>query len=241
MQTHLRLPLVGSTLVFGLVLATALLAQAPQAPATASGARFDMEVRTDFFIGFSGNVERLARGMARTEEVLAAQPDHAEALVWHGSGLLFRAGQAFQQGDTPGGMEQFGRGLGEMNKAVALAPDSVAVRVPRGATLFESTRFMPPAQAEPLVRLALSDYERALALQSSTFASLGEHARGELLFGLAEGYARVGDQPKARAFFERMIREGGPSPRRDYASAWLSGSAPASVPSCGPCHRDSPR
>jgi hypothetical protein len=241
MRTSLAIPLVASTLLSGAVLGIGgpLAAQAPTAASTQPAppsARFDHEVRTDFFTGFAGNAERLARGMARTEEVLAAQPDHAEALVWHGSGLLFKAGQAFQAGDTAAGMETFGRGLGEMNKAVALAPDSVGVRVPRGATLFESTRFMAPAQAEPLLRLALSDYERALALQSSTFASLGEHARGELLFGLADGYARVGDQVKARTYFDRMTREGGPSPRRDYATAWLAGSAPARVPSCGPCH-----
>lgn len=225
-------------LLFGLVLATsAPHAQAPRPSSPPPGPRFDLEVRNDFFIGFAGNAERLARGMARTEEVLAATPDHAEALVWHGSGLVFRSGRAFESGDTAGGMEQFGRGLGEMNRAVALAPDSVAVRVPRGATLFESTRFMDPGQAEPLLRLALSDYERALALQASTLASLGEHARGELLFGLADGYARAGDKENARVFFERMTKEGGASPRREYAAAWLAGSAPARVPSCGPCHR----
>ena len=68
---------------------------------------------------------------------LAATPDHAEALVWHGGGLVFLAGQAFQRGDTATGMERFGKGLGEMNKAVELAPDRVGVRVPRGATLLE--------------------------------------------------------------------------------------------------------
>ena len=205
-------------------------------PAASSSVRFDMDVRSDFFTGFSGNAERLARGMARTEEVLAAEPDHAEALVWHGSGLMFTSGRAFQTGDTATGMELFGRGLGEMNKAVALAPDHVGVRVPRGATLFESTRFMPAAQAEPLLRLAVGDYERALAIQQAVFGNLSSHARGELLVGLADGYARLGDPGKARTFFQRMTEEAGPSPRRDYAAAWLAGRAPGTVPSCGPCH-----
>ncbi len=241
MRTSLAIPILASTLLSGVVLGIggSLSAQAPT-PAAAQpappSARFDHEVRADFFTGFAGNVERLARGMARTEEVLATQPDHAEALVWHGSGLLFKAGQAFQAGDTAAGMEVFGRGLGEMNKAVALAPDQVGVRVPRGATLFESTRFMPPAQAEPLLRLAVSDYERAMALQQSVFSSLSDHARGELLFGLADGYARLGDQARARDYFDRMTTEGGPSPRREYAKAWVSGAAPKTVPSCGPCH-----
>lgn len=243
MHVPIALSLAGSVLVYGLAFSSAarLSAQHQAAPSAAtrdagSSARFDMEVREDFFTGFSGDAGRLARGMARTEAVLAANPDHAEALVWHGSGLIFSAGRAFQSGDTAAGMEAFGRGLGEMNRAVSLAPDSVAVRVPRGATLFESTRTMPAAQAEPLLRLAVSDYERALELQAKVFSSLSRHARGELLFGLADGYARLGDQERARAFFQRLTAEGGPSPRRDFAAAWLAGSAPSTVPSCGPCH-----
>jgi pentatricopeptide repeat protein len=230
--TSFSLTLAGaaSTYLVALMCTSGLAAQTPAPP------RFDREVREDFFAGFSGSPERLARGMARAEAALAAAPDHAEAMVWHGGGLLFLAGQAFQSGDTATGMERFGRGLGEMNKAVELAPDRVAVRVPRGATLFEATRFMPAAQAEPLLRLAVTDFERALELQAAVFDSLGGHARGELLFGLADGYARLGDSAKARQYFDRMIREGGPSPRREYATAWLSGAAPERVPSCGPCH-----
>jgi pentatricopeptide repeat protein len=214
----------------------ALMCTSGLAAQTPAPARFDREVREDFFAGFSGNPERLVRGMARAEAALAAAPDHAEAMVWHGGGLLFLAGQAFQSGDTATGMERFGRGLGEMNKAVELAPDRVGVRVPRGATLFEATRFMPAAQAEPLLRLAVSDFERALELQAAVFDSLGGHAKGELLFGLADGYARLGDSEKARQYFDRMTNEGGPSPRREYATAWLGGTAPQRVPACGPCH-----
>jgi pentatricopeptide repeat protein len=243
MRTPFTLSLLAASLIYGLAVvfitpvAGAGAPRASQAsPAQPSPARFDLEVRGDFFAGFSGQPERLARGMARTEEVLATTPDHPEALVWHGSGLLFRSGQAFQSGDTATGMELFGRGFGEMNRAVALAPDRVGVRIPRGATLLESTRFMPPAQAEPLLRLAVGDYEHALGLQAAVFDSLGGHARGELLFGLADGYARLGDNEKARQYFDRMTKEGGPSPRREYAGAWLSGAAPTTVPPCGPCH-----
>ena len=243
MQTPATVSIVASTLVLGLALTSAApsaqqtpAATAPSASTPSSAERFDLEVRTDFFAGFSGNAEPLERGLAKTEAVLAENPNHAEAMVWRGGGLLFKAGQAFQSGDTATGMERFGRGLGDMNKAVALAPDKVGVRIPRGATLLEATRFMPPAQAEPLLRLAIGDFERALELQAKVFSSLGGHAKGELLFGLADGYARLGEPQKAREYFDRMTKEGGPSPRRDYAAAWLTGEPPARVPSCGPCH-----
>jgi pentatricopeptide repeat protein len=235
MHTTFRHSTIASLLAFGLAITTAGAAAQQAAQQTAPD-RFDLEVRTDFFAGFSGNAERLERGLAKTEAVLAENPNHAEAMVWRGGGLLFKAGQSFQSGDTATGTELFGRGLGDMNKAVALAPDKVGVRIPRGATLLEATRFMPAAQAEPLLRLAIGDYERVLELQANVFHSLGGHAKGELLFGLADGYARLGDPQKAREYFDRMARDGGPSPRRDYASAWLRDAAPERVPACGPCH-----
>lgn len=244
MQTSVTVSIVASTFALGLALSSAATsAQQTPAPATSPAAsiaaepvRFDMEVRTDFFVGFSGSAARLEQGMAKTEATLAANPNHAEAMVWHGGGLLFKAGQAFRTGDTPTGMELFGRGIGEMNRAVALAPDNVAVRIPRGATLLEATRQMPTAQAEPLLRLAIGDYEHVLELQAKSFDSLGGHAKGELLFGLADGYSRLGDRQKASQFFKRMTAEATPSPRREYAAAWLSDAAPQRVPACGPCH-----
>ena len=54
--------------------------------------RFDMLVRQDFFAGFNGNREALERGMKITEDTLAKDPNHAEARVWHGSGILYLAG-----------------------------------------------------------------------------------------------------------------------------------------------------
>ena len=51
-----------------------------------SAERFDMEVRNDFFAGFSGNKEALDRAMQKSEAVMAANPKHAEAMVWHGGG-----------------------------------------------------------------------------------------------------------------------------------------------------------
>jgi len=62
--------------------------------------RFDYEVREDMFRGFfAGDKAAFARAMALCEARLAENPDHAQALVWHGNGLLFRAGEAFAAGD----------------------------------------------------------------------------------------------------------------------------------------------
>jgi hypothetical protein len=218
---------------------TTLAVVTGQQPASAPpSARFDMEVRADFFAAFTGDMKRFERGMARTEEVLAADPNHAEAMVWHGSGLLFRAGQAFQQKDMPKGMELWGRGLQEMNRAVEIAPDNVGVRIPRGATLMEASRNVPPTQAPALLKTAVGDYEHVLALQekSQYFATLSGHAKGELLFGLADGWARLGDKEKAGQYFKRLTGEATDSGRVTYAKAWLDGTPPADPGRCIGCH-----
>jgi len=216
----------------------AVIAAAAQPPAPA---RFDMVVRADFFAGFGGDQERLARGMEACERALAANPKHAEALVWHGSGLAFRGGMAFQRGDSQAGMELWSRGLSEMDEAVALEPDNVAVRIPRGAMLLQATRNMQPSMAKPLIEKALSDYERTLALQtaSGVFASLGSHPKGELLFGLAEGYARLGDSDNARQYFDRLIKDAPESGQVPKAREWIaSGSLPAARGlTCVGCHK----
>src|SRR6266481_3335434 len=79
--------------------------------------RFDMMVRTDFFAGFAGNREALERAMKKSEEVLAADPKHAEAMVWHGAGVFFRSGQAFRNNQLPQAGELYKRGLEEMAAA----------------------------------------------------------------------------------------------------------------------------
>ena len=194
------------TLVSGWMLALALgVAQAGAQPEE----RFDMLVRGDFLAGFAGDAERLARGMAACEQVLSTTPDHPQALVWHGSGLAFRAGTAMSRGDQVHGTALWKQGLAEMDRAITLAPDNPGVLIPRGALLLQSTRGLPPAMATPLLRSATANYQHALDVQeqSGRWRTLGDHAKGELLFGLAEGYSRLGEPALARRVFDRLLED----------------------------------
>jgi len=197
------------------------------------------EVRVEFFAGLSGDDARMRHAMELCEQALAADPTDPQALVWHGSGTLFRSGQAFNRGDMSTGGELWARGLAEMDRAVGLAPDEIAVLIPRAATLLQATRTMPPDAARPLIESAVHDYEHVLELQASYFASLGDHPKGELLFGLAEGYARLGQPVKARAYFERLVSDAPGSGQAPRAREWL---ATGEVPTieglgCVGCHK----
>ena len=204
----------------------ALAALATAALAQGRPERFDYAVRNDFFAGFSGNQEAFQRAMKTTEGVLAQNPKHAEALVWHGAGLFSLAGQAFRQQDVNQGRELYDKAVKEMDEAVALEPDNIGVRIPRGTVLMVASRNMPPAIAKPLLERALSDYEHAFELQSSYLDKLGAHPKGELLSGIAEGHLRTGDQEKARLFFERVVKELDGTPYQRRATAWLEKPRP---------------
>jgi tetratricopeptide (TPR) repeat protein len=216
------------------------LNSAGQAQARAQEAqRFDELVRTDFFAGIAGDAAALDRAMRLIESTLDTDPRRPDVLVWHGSGLIARAAQAIQKGDIATGDSFWKRGLQEMNEAVAMAPDNVAVLIPRGATLLEASRSVGDAdQAKGLLATGVADYEKVLVLQAPYFRYLSDHSRGELLFGLAEGLHRLGNRDRARRYFERLLSEARDSEYGSMAAAWLNdpSGALARQRGCVSCH-----
>src|SRR5262249_14323530 len=61
------------------------------AAAIAQEERFDYQVRDDMFRAFGGNEAAFKNAMAKIDATLAANPDHAEALVWRGAGTYWKA------------------------------------------------------------------------------------------------------------------------------------------------------
>src|SRR5262249_19741179 len=158
------------------LIATAFAAALAISHAQERADRFDYLVRGDMFNGFDGDEEAFERAMALCEQRLAANPDDPEPLVWHGVGLMFRAGRAAMAG----GREQsaaFGRqGFAEMARAVALAPDTVGVLIPRGAVLLAAAKEMPDGpRARDFLRTAVGDFERALKIQQPALARMSTH------------------------------------------------------------------
>jgi tetratricopeptide (TPR) repeat protein len=199
--------------------------------------RFDMVVRNDYFTGFAGDKAALARAMKTTEAVLADNPKHAEAMVWHGCGTLFQSGDAAKAGDYPKSMEMYQKAMDEMAAAVALEPDNVAVLIPRGATLLTASRFFPPEIGKDLLRTGLGDYEKVYTLQKPYFDTLSGHGRAELLFGLADAYLQMGDQARAREFFTKIAAINDPeNGHLRQAKAFLETGNLTGSRNCAGCH-----
>jgi hypothetical protein len=212
-----------------------------QIQAQSPAPRFDHVVRQDFFAGLGGDPAAMERAMKQAEAVLAAQPGHAEALVWHGAGLFFQSGQAFRAGENAKAQELWGRSLEEMDRAVSLAPDSIGVRIPRGATLLTAARFVPPQFAKPLWDRAAEDYSRVFELQRHRIATMPTHSKGELLSGLAEAWTLTGRAADAQPLLERMVREMANTPYARRSAEWQEkGMPPAPRRACIGCHEPSP-
>jgi hypothetical protein len=201
--------------------------------------RFDFKVREDMFAGMDGDTAAFDRAMKLIADTLAADPDHAEALVWRGDGRLFLAGQAFQRGATTEGQALTAQGTADMDRAVALAPNDIAVRVPRAAALLPFARGMRPfnrPEADRMTRTAIGDFEFVVATSTPGWSKLTEHGRGELLGALADGWLQLDDVAKASPYLDRMTNE---LPDTPYAkNAALRRADPgARVPlTCLGCH-----
>ena len=202
-------------------------------------ARFDLIVRNDMFAGLSGNMEALARAMAACERILAGEPNNAEALVWHGSGTVFLSGRAFQEGDASRGMILFQKGVDEMARAVELEPTNIAVRIPRGATLREATRTLPPPMAAPLLEAARTDFQTAFDLRKENIDRIPKpHRLGELLQALGDIYSRQGKADEAAGFYQLMSAHLSGTEYAVRAGEWTQARQPlpAARSRCIGCH-----
>jgi hypothetical protein len=159
--------------------------------------------------------------MKTCEEAIAADATNAPALVWHGAGLMVRSGIAFRKGDTPAGLELRTKGLREMTDAIAMKPDDVQVLIPRAAILVATARFAPAPQAQEMARVAAGDYERVLTVEQTYFTTLGTHARGELLGGLATAYRLAGNTEKTTGYLRRISSELPGTVYDSKAQTWL--------------------
>ncbi|MBK9167502.1 MAG: hypothetical protein IPM24_08550 [Bryobacterales bacterium] len=203
----------------------------------AAAERFDHQVREMFFAGYSGNRPALEKAMAVCESILQENPEHAEALVWSGGGLLFLAGELFQRGDGRNGTEAWQRGLERMDRAVRLEPGNLAVRIPRGAAVLQASNFVPnPPTARSLLERGVSDYEFAYKAQESVLDQMSGHAIGELLVGLADGHRRLGNADQAKHYFQKLLAVGAKSGHEAEAKEYLETGTLGKPVRCVGCH-----
>ena len=180
----------------------------------------------DMFAGFAGDKTAFKRSMEAIEKLLADNPNDAEALVWHGAGTLF---QSRLEGETDGQkrIAYFQKGTAEMDRAVSLAPDNIAVRIPRGGVLRMLTPGMPnfPILAT-LIENARQDYQFAFDRHQEELDRLGTHRLGELLQGLGDLNSRQGKTADAEKYYALILTKLNGTPYAERASEWMKTRQP---------------
>src|SRR5215472_16089208 len=205
--------------------------------AAVAAERFDYQVRGDMFRGFKGDEAAFNKAMATIDRRLATQPDDAEALVWRGVGRYWQAGQAFGAGNDANARDLAKAAMADLDRAVALAPTSVGVLVPRAGVLLAAARTSrDPVKAHDLAALAADSYEKAFAQHHDNFAQLGTHNRGEYLAGLAESWALVGDRGKSETYLRRILAELPGTPYAQRAGEKLADWSDRRNLGCLTCH-----
>jgi hypothetical protein len=163
-------------------------------------------IEQDFRTGLGGNQEAFDRAMKSTEELLVGNPAHAEALAYHGSGLVSKSGKAFMAGDFQQGGHFMEQGLGEMAKAVELEPENVRVRFTRGSTLLILSKVFPiPDTAQECLANGLVDFEMIVNKLGSSINAAPIEWRGHVLMGLASGWKRSGNEAKAKTYAGQAV------------------------------------
>jgi hypothetical protein len=189
----------------------------------------------------TGDIERVNRGMRTLEAFLVKNPRNPDAKVMHGNGLAAQAGEGFRKGDMANAAKLWQAGIDEMAEAVELAPDSLFVRARRGVFMLTASRSAPPQMGKPLLQLGVADFEKILEIRDrgKSLAGRSVHQRGELLTGLADGWNRMDNPEKARAYFERVTRDMKGTLYEQKATAWLEGKPESKAPdffACTGCH-----
>lgn len=155
----------------------------------------------DFFAGLSGDAAAFERAMNVCEQALASDPEDGEALVFLGAGDLWRAGQAFRQGNVPEGFSLWAGGLRKMDEGVALDPSDPNVLIARGMPLIKCAPFEPcPEASRQMLEKGVADLEDAIALTGADFCKAPPFERGEILTALVDGLERLGRIEEAEAY-----------------------------------------
>ncbi len=214
-----------SSIKFAYLTGAAVLGLALGMASNAMGAEdIQTMAQREFTAGFAGDTQALKRGMSACEEALGQNPGNVDAMVWHGAGTYFQAGQAAAQGDYGAAEELTRKGMGEMDKAVDLQPDSVSVRTTRGLVLANAARFGAPGP-HSLFTTAAGDLEKVILLAGEGWQQMPAPLRAQILLGLADSCDATGEKDKAKSAMERLVAEHADTPQAKRASEWLESNS----------------
>jgi tetratricopeptide (TPR) repeat protein len=220
---------------FGLVAIALCMAQ------TAAQERLDHNhMRTDLFGAAAGDQAAIERLVTLTSKALEQNPDHAQALAWHGATLMITGmlNLGSSTRDAQAARSRFAQGITEIDRAVTLTPDDVEIRSVRGVLMLPLSRQLPPPFPERMLERAREDFQRIFDLQAGQIDNIGLHPLGELLQALGDIYSRQSRPDEAEKYYRLAESKLTGTEYARRARLWLQTRQPLTPEqtSCIGCH-----
>jgi len=183
-------------------------------------------VREDIFAGYMDNdMDRHAKGVAKLERVLAANPNAADAIAWQGGNALFAAVRAYESGDMAGFDAKYRECLDLLSRANAIGEKMPVYRqsllaITGGAFTVFSDRLPEKVKADGwrLVRQSYTDLREA---QKAVFPKYPAHFRGEVMAGLAQAAYRLGEPELGSQLTKEVVEALPGTPYAIFAQTWI--------------------
>ncbi len=183
---------------------------------------FERQVFADFVKAAQGDEEARQRLIAECERALEVDAEHAEAIAWRGAARMFEAGKASSSGDFRAAMNHTNTSLADLNRARELEPENPGVRMVAANMLLSLAKHHPiENMASGYARQGIEDAQVALAKLQANWDKQPAEVKGQLLLGVAEAFAKLGEATKARDWFNRVIGAVPGTTWAQQAQAWI--------------------
>ncbi len=145
--------------------------------------------------GAQGDKDAVKRSRALLEKLVGLEPGNAAARAWYGSVLTLCGRDAWLPIEK---MRLVQKGLNEMDRAVQLAPDDVAIR------LLRARNGLSLPGVFHRLDTSIGDLEHVLSLEKAHPGTVGPGTLRGVLLELGRAYGKAGDKKKARQRLEEL-------------------------------------
>ncbi len=145
--------------------------------------------------GARGDKDAVKHSKALLEKLVELEPGNATARAWYGSVLTLCGRDAWLPIEK---MRLVQKGLIEMDRAVELAPDDVAIR------LLRARNGLSLPGVFHRLNTSIGDLEHVLSLQKAHPGTVGPGTLRGVLLELGRAYGKAGDKKKARHCLEEL-------------------------------------
>ncbi len=177
---------------------------------------FITKYRKEFFAVFQGDFKTFNHAYNQLSAMVKKNPNDARALVWLGNGNTIKAELNVLKGKMPEAKKLAILSRKQMDKAVRLQPNDPEIYMMQAATLYIQGQYLPAILVPNSAweELKADCLKLIHSMGPKKIMKLSVHVRGETYGELGVAYYKLGQIPKAKAAFEKLVLL---DPKTDYS------------------------